>query len=325
MQLFSPQVQSPWRTQALMVLDGCHLSITAFPRLGHCFRRAATSTVLCGHLWSTASGRGGAAGAQTRVCAREALSPPAGGDLDRRACPETEAGSPGRRASVPRRWEPSAAGQEWLPVTRAHGTRFFSRKATCAVSMAIASARHCVHPCGPQRPVVGKGCPLPTPGQSWETLPAPEQSRDAVPPRAEQRRCSPPREQSRDVASPCREAVFTHVPGALALWVPVSLCRGWTTGHSWVHTPGFLGGFSAPGVASHGAELWRLPQAQRPWPESLPHWPIRPPRRRAPRAFRVVQGGRGGLPAGLGQLTPSLWRQLLPEVRARCARSLASE
>lgn len=74
------------------------------------------------------------------MCAREALSPPAGGDLGQTwACPETGGGgAQGRRASVPRRWEPSAAGQEWLPVTRARGTRFFSRKATCAVSMAIA-------------------------------------------------------------------------------------------------------------------------------------------------------------------------------------------
>lgn len=73
------------------------------------------------------------------MCEREALSPPAGGDLGQTwACPETGGGgAQGRRASVPRKREPSAAGQERLPVTGARGTRFFS-KATCTVSTAVA-------------------------------------------------------------------------------------------------------------------------------------------------------------------------------------------
>lgn len=276
MQLFSPQVQSPWRTQALMVHEGCHLSITALlSTLGtqgdqeSCHQHGSVWTPL-EHGFRT--GRGGRS---TDTHVREGGPEPTcwgrpgtdvGVSRDGRRGSPGEAGQRAQKTGTQRRRARAAPSHRssWHPILfqsnvhSVHGRRL---------------ARRCVHPCaGPQRPEVGKAAPCPPQG------------------RAEQRRC-PPQSRAEMLPAPAEKRVFlTHVPGGLAFWVPVSLCRGWTTGHpgstfrdSWVVSL-HLG--SRAMEQSRGGPP--RPKAVARVPASLP---IRPPR----------EEGAAGVPCGSGR------------------------
>lgn len=331
MQLFSPQVQSPWRTQALMVLDGCHLSITVLlSTLGT--QGAQESCHQHGSVWTSLehglrTGRGGRS-TDTRV--REGGPEPTcwgrpGTDVG--VSRDGRRGSPGEAGQRAQKMGTQRRRARVAPSHQSSRHPILFQKSNVRSVHGHRLARRCVHPCaGPQQPVVGKAAPCPPQGRA-ETLPAPEQSRDAVPPRAEQRRCPPPPRAEQRCCLPLQRSVCSS-PTCLGPWL-----FGFRFPCVEVGPQGTLGPHSRiPGwfLCTWGREPWsravEAPPGPRPWPESLPHCPSGRLGRRAPRAFRVVQGGRGGLPAGLGQLTPSLWRQLLPEVRQVCpATSLLSD
>lgn len=295
MQLFSPQVQSPWRTQALMVLDGCHLSITVLSTLGT--QGAQESCHQHGSVWTSLehglrTGRGGRS-TDTRV--REGGPEPTcwgrpGTDVG--VSRDGRRGSPGEAGQRAQKMGTQRRRARVAPSHQSSRHPILFQKSNVRSVHGHRLARRCVHPCaGPQRPVVGKAAPCPPQGRA-ETLPAPEQSRDAVPPRAEQRRCPPPPESRAEMLpAPAEKRVFlTHVPGALALWVPVSLCRGWTTGHpgstlqdSWVVSLHL--GSRAMEQSCGGPPR---PKAVARVPASLP---IRPPR----------EEGTAGVPCGSGR------------------------
>lgn len=170
MQLFSPQVQSPWRTQALMVLDGCHLLITVLlSTLGT--QGAQESCHQHGSVWTPLehglrTGRGGRStdtrvreggpepacwgrpGTDGRVQRREAGEPRGGGP----ACPED--GNPAPQGKSGSQSPELAAPDSFPEKQRAQCPRPSPGKALCTSVCGASAAR------GRQ------GSPLPTPGQS---------------------------------------------------------------------------------------------------------------------------------------------------------------